>query len=165
MSLSSSAASLVGRLHQRLRRTASRFAQRLMRGDAVARQHRRAVVEFQPVAQRQVPLALPSLLDDVAGDHLRLRLELRVDAVQRVEHHEPVVAGDVGGGPDRIEEVRSACGMNFSTLAACARAMLGAASASGAARVAFRMVRRRIFSSPWLVGFRGEETGIRASPE
>ena len=74
----------------------------LDRGNAVLRQHRRVVVEFQSVAQRDVPLQLVAA-HRVAGCHLRMRLELVVEPVQGVEHQERVVAGDVGRGPDRIE--------------------------------------------------------------
>ena len=43
-----------------------------------------------------------SALTVVAFDHLRLRLEIVVLAIQRVEHQEAVVARHVGGGPHRI---------------------------------------------------------------
>src|SRR5262249_28567798 len=40
------------------------------------------------------------------ADHLRLRRELGVDRKQRVEDAVTVVAGDVGGGPDRVEDAQ-----------------------------------------------------------
>ena len=79
-----------------------RLPKRLMRGDAVAGQDLLAVMERQTVAQRQFP-GLAVVVDAMARDHLRLHLELGVVAVQRVEHRQRVVAGDIGGGPDRIE--------------------------------------------------------------
>ena len=71
-------------------------------GDAVARQHRRVVVEPQTVPQHELPLAVR--LNAVA--HLRLRLELAVDREQRVEDGHAVIARDVGGRPDGIEDGR-----------------------------------------------------------
>ncbi len=73
------------------------------RRDAVAAPHRLAVVESQALAQPEGP-APPVLLDRVALDHLRLRRELRVEAVELVEHHERVVARDVGRGRHRIDD-------------------------------------------------------------
>ncbi|MCJ2090412.1 hypothetical protein MKK88_31190 [Methylobacterium sp. E-005] len=60
-------------------------------------------MEAQPVAQSQPPeQAIP--LDNVSGDHLRMRHVGVVNPVQGVEDHEAVVAGDERGGDDRVEE-------------------------------------------------------------
>ena len=40
----------------------------------------------------------------MALGHLRRDAELRIHAVERVEDHEAVVAGDIGGGDMRIED-------------------------------------------------------------
>ena len=61
-----------------------------------------AVMEGQSVAQRQFP-GLAVVVDAMALHHLRLHLELGVVGIQGVEHRQRVVAGDVCGGPDRIE--------------------------------------------------------------
>ena len=63
----------VGARHQRLAERVAR-APALDRGDAVARQHLLAVMEHQPVAQRELP-GLAVVFDRVAGDHLRRGLE------------------------------------------------------------------------------------------
>jgi hypothetical protein len=69
--------------------------------DAIPRQHLGAVVEGQTRAQAQRPP--PAVfLDDGALDHLRLRLIVAIDAEQRVEDEEAMVAGLIGGGPDRV---------------------------------------------------------------
>ena len=72
------------------------------RGDAVARQHLLAIMEHQPVSQAHRP-AQPVVLHLMALDHLWLRIELLVAAIQGLEHHRGVVAGDQRGGPDRVE--------------------------------------------------------------
>ena len=59
-------------------------------------------MKAQAVAERQRPVLAVTCGDD-ALHHLRLRLIGRVLTEQRVEHHHPVVAGNVGGGPNRIE--------------------------------------------------------------
>jgi hypothetical protein len=59
-------------------------------------------VEAQPLAQPDQDAAA-AILDDVALGHLRLRTHLLVQAVQRVPDEVAVVAGDVGGGDDRVE--------------------------------------------------------------
>ena len=71
-------------------------------GDAVAGQDLLAVMEAQALAQRQVP-ALAVVLDAVPVHHLRRGSVLAVHAVQRVEHHVAVVAGDVGEGGHGVE--------------------------------------------------------------
>ena len=80
----------------------SRAPQRLMLSDAVARQHLGVVVEHQVGAQRDAP-GLAVVLADGALGHLRLRLVVAVEAEQRVEYQEAVIARLVGRGPDRIE--------------------------------------------------------------
>lgn len=108
---------LVGRLHQG---AAERVAlgPAPQGGDAVAGQHGGPVVEAQALAQGQVPAA-PVLLDPVALDHLRRGAEGAVHAVERVEDHVAVVAGDVREGRHRIErdeillrdEAQGCCGL------------------------------------------------------
>ncbi len=76
----------------------------LERGDDVRRRDRRAVVEFETVAQGEGPGELVvAHLPRV--DHLRLDLEIAVQREQRVVDHVAVVADDVGGRPDRIEDL------------------------------------------------------------
>ena len=70
---------------------ASRAPQRLMEATQSLRQHLLAVVPHQAVAQGELP-GLAVVLGRMAGDHLRLGLVGIVDAIQRVEDHEPVVA-------------------------------------------------------------------------
>ena len=72
------------------------------RGHAVARQHRRAVVEEQPLAQLHGP-AQAAILDQMAFQHLRLGVEFFVAAVQRLEQQVGVVAADHRRRPDRVE--------------------------------------------------------------
>ncbi len=62
-------------------------------------------MEFEPVAQRKgvgelVARELPLV------HHLRLDLEFGVGREQRVVHHVAVVARDVGGGRDRIQDAQ-----------------------------------------------------------
>ena len=76
----------------------------LDRGDAILGGDRLAVVPFEAVAQREGPGELVGR-DVVLVDHLRLHVELLVHGEQRVPHHVAVVALDVGGGPDRIEDL------------------------------------------------------------
>ena len=85
----------------------SRFIQRCSEATQSRASTGLAVVEQQPVAQAHRP-AQPVVLHLMALDHLRLRIELLVAAIQRLEHHRGAVAGDERGGPDRIEacEVR-----------------------------------------------------------
>ena len=40
------------------------------------------------------------------ADHLRVRLELGIEREQRVEHHIAVVARDISGRPDRVENAQ-----------------------------------------------------------
>ena len=75
------------------------------RGDAIGAAHRLPIVEFEPVAQREAVEELVRRDAEIA-DHLRMRLELRVERKQRVEHHVAVVARDVRCRPDRIEHMQ-----------------------------------------------------------
>ena len=119
--LSSTAFQDVRRLRQLL---AERVALRpaLDRGDAIGRADRLAVMELEPVAQRervrQARRSLNSYLSTICG----WTCELRVHREQRVVDHVPVVAGDVGGGGDGSRMRRSACGMNLRTFCPCAHA-------------------------------------------
>jgi hypothetical protein len=60
-------------------------------------------MEAQPLAQAQLP-ELPVILDAVALDHLRLRPEVLVHVVERVEDERGMVPRHEGGGEDRIED-------------------------------------------------------------
>lgn len=66
----------------------------------------------QPLAQTQPPEA-PPLLFIGAFQHLQAGAELAVDAEQGIEDEKPVIAGDVGGGPDRIEDGEIGLGDEF----------------------------------------------------
>src|SRR5205814_7285806 len=72
------------------------------RGDAVRRPDRGAVVESEPVPQLQIPLQAV-ILYRMTLDHLRLYVEFSVVAVERVVDCQSKVAGNVGGGPNRVE--------------------------------------------------------------
>jgi len=74
----------------------------LDRGDAIGAAHWLTIVKFEPVAQHETVIEFVRRFLGTL-DHLRVRLELRVDREQRVEHHVTVIAGDVGRRPDRIE--------------------------------------------------------------
>ena len=92
---------IVGGRHQRLaecvlRRPATQA------GDHVAAENRRAVVEQQPVAQRQRPDLLIRV-DGVTGQHLVLRRAGGIEREQRIEHHHHVVARHEGAD-QRIEQ-------------------------------------------------------------
>jgi hypothetical protein len=78
------------------------------RGPAVDARHRilrqywLGVVEFQSRPQPERPSE--AVRRNVLGfDHLALRLQLVVDAVERVPNEDRRVAGDIGRAPDRIE--------------------------------------------------------------
>ena len=72
------------------------------RHHAVLRPDRFAVMECQPIAQGERP-GQPIARYLVPRAHLRPRLALVVEAVQRVEHHVSMDSRDQGGRPDRIE--------------------------------------------------------------
>ncbi len=72
------------------------------RRDTVARQHLGAVVEPLVLAQRHHP-ALAIVLDDVTGQHLRLRIHRGIAAEQHVVDHEADVPRRHRTGPHRIE--------------------------------------------------------------
>jgi hypothetical protein len=78
-------------------------------GHRVGRHHAGAVVEAQPVAQPEGPV--PAVIADlVAGAHLRLRLQLRIHAIQRVPHQQRR-RGDVRAGiGDRVERAERVAG-------------------------------------------------------
>ena len=76
----------------------------LDRGDAILRCDRGAVVPGKAVAQREGVGELVGR-DVVLVDHLRLDLALLVHGEERVVDHVAVVARDVGGGPDRIDDL------------------------------------------------------------
>ena len=61
----------------------------------------------RPSRECQIPL-LAVIADDMAVHHLRLHIEVRIIAIQRIIHGKREVARDVRRGPDRIErgEVR-----------------------------------------------------------
>ena len=70
--------------------------------DRILGEHRFAIVELEPSPQPEGPSQA------VRGhlfrfDHLALRLEVGVHAVEHVPHQEPGIARDIGRGPDRIE--------------------------------------------------------------
>jgi hypothetical protein len=79
-------------------------AEALDRGDDVGRGDRRAIGPSEAVAQLEGPGELV-VAHCPALDHLRLGLELLVEREQRVVDQVAVVAHDVGGGPDRIEDL------------------------------------------------------------
>ena len=99
-------------------------------GDHVAGEHRRAVVEAQAVAQGHGP-EQAVLADAVAGDHLRLRAELLVDAIERVEDQEAVVAGDEAGGDDRVEDRRVGLGHETESARGLGAEQAGCGEATG----------------------------------
>jgi hypothetical protein len=77
------------------------------RGDAVVGGDRAAIAEAEAVTQLERPGQLV-VRHAVVLDHLWLRVEVAVDAEQRVVDHRPVVGGDVGRGPDRVEHPKVA---------------------------------------------------------
>ncbi len=68
----------------------------------VPSQHRLVVVEAQPRAQAELPVQAVRRFGPGLS-HLRLRLEPCVYRDQLVIDQVSVVAGDDGGGPDRVE--------------------------------------------------------------
>jgi hypothetical protein len=61
-------------------------------------------MKFEPVAQHEAVVEIVRR-DLEPVDHLRVRLELRVDREQRVEDHIAVIARNIGRRPDRIEHL------------------------------------------------------------
>ena len=100
MRLSSSAFELVGERHQRLHGRLA-FAAPLDRSHAILRAHRRAVVEYQAVAQRHAPGETVGV-GLVAGDHLRMRDQVLVETIELIPDHVAVDEHHGGGGPHRI---------------------------------------------------------------
>ena len=93
----------VGEQHHGLtRRNAGRPA--LDRGHGVLRLDRRAVAEFEPVAQLERPHQIVRA-DGIGIDHLRLRRQRRVEREQHVVDHVAVVAGDVRRREERVEDL------------------------------------------------------------
>ena len=92
---------LVGAVHQRLTHRVL-LGPPGYRGDAVRCPDRGAVVEHQPVPQLQIP-SQAVILYRMAFDHLRLSVEFCIVAVKRVVHRQSEVAGNIGGGPNRVE--------------------------------------------------------------
>ena len=113
---------------------AQRIAHRpaLERGQHVLGRDGLAVVELEPVAQREGPGELVGR-DVPLVDHLRLDLQVVVEREQRVVDHVAVVAHDEGRGPDRIEdlEVRVHDHAQGRWRLACAGGVAGGASAQG----------------------------------
>ena len=72
-------------------------------GDAIPRPHRIPIVEAQPFAQLHGDAAA-LILHHMEFDHLRMRLVVGVEPIQRVPHHVGVVARDIGRGDDGIED-------------------------------------------------------------
>jgi hypothetical protein len=72
------------------------------RRDAVARRHRRAVGPLEAGAQLE-GVGFAVLRDVETPDHLGLRVEIAVDAKQRVVHHGAVVGRHVLCRPDRVK--------------------------------------------------------------
>ena len=90
----------VGAGHQRLAEAVA-LAPAGDGGGGILGEHLGAVMEHQPVAQGKVP-GLAVVFDGMAFDHLRADAVFVVLAIERVEHHEAVVAGLVGCGDDGI---------------------------------------------------------------
>ena len=86
------------------KRSADRIARRkaIDAGDAITGHHLAAIMEKQPITQGQFPQQSIGTGGE-AGQHLRVDVERVVDAKQGVENRQRIVAGDVGGGPHRIE--------------------------------------------------------------
>ena len=64
-------------------------------------------MEFQPRPERDGDTP-PAIIAAMARSHLRLRLKLRVHAIERIKDHMPEIPGDIGRCPNRVEagEVR-----------------------------------------------------------
>ena len=68
----------------------------------VTRKHRCAIVKPQPSRSRIVQ-SVPSILDSVPFDHLRLSGKRLVQAIERIEYQVAVVVRCAVPAPDRIE--------------------------------------------------------------
>ena len=90
------------------------------RGDDIGAGDGLPVVELQAVAQRE-RIGLLVVGDAPLVDHLRLDVAIVVQSEQRVVDQQTVVAGHVGGGPDRIEDLEIAVqhGANRARLGRC----------------------------------------------
>jgi hypothetical protein len=98
------------------------------RGDAIAREHWLAIVEHKAWPQSQNPA--PAVVFDVNSlDHLRRGNSLSIRNEQRVEYEIAMIAGDVSGGPVRIDYRHVRIRMNRSTRTPSARTRAGEASA------------------------------------
>ena len=95
---------LVGRVHQHVCEDHARRGA-ADAGDNVARQHRLVVMEAQTVTQLEGP-GQSVLLDDMTLDHLRLRLPLGVDAVERVEHEIGGISRRPKSGHHRVKHAQ-----------------------------------------------------------
>ena len=100
----------VGDLHQRLS-VRILGAPTLQAGRDIAGQHWRAVMKYQPVAQRELP-GLLFVLDSPAGQHLWLHRPACVECEQCVEHHHNVVAR-YEGTDQRIDQCQIGVGDEF----------------------------------------------------
>jgi hypothetical protein len=78
------------------------LARALDRGDAIGCAHRLAVMPLEAVAQRE-GVGQFVVADFPLLDHLWVRLKILVDRKQGVEDEIAEIAGDVSGGPDRID--------------------------------------------------------------
>ena len=72
-------------------------------GHAIPGQNGRVVMKAQAVPQRQTP-EFAVVPGRVPGQHLQLRAELLILAIERVEHGKGVIAGDVGRRENRVED-------------------------------------------------------------
>ena len=112
---------VVERLHF-LGLLAQQAAQRILGGEApdrrqnVRRRHRLAVMPLQALAQLEGPGELV-VAHRPALDHLRPRLELGIEREQRVVDEIAVIADDVGGCPDRIDDLEIRLHDDFQRLA------------------------------------------------
>jgi hypothetical protein len=74
----------------------------LQRGHAILSRYRGAIVPLQAVTQRERIGEL--VVGNLPFRHLRLDLEVGIGRQQRIIDHVAVVALDVGGGDDRVEQ-------------------------------------------------------------
>ena len=101
--MASSASRLFGERHEQLSLPVF-AAPALQRGDDVFGRDRLAVVPRKAVAQREG--VLQGVVAHLPGvHHLRLDVQVLVQGEQHVVDHVTVVAGDVGGGPDGVNDL------------------------------------------------------------